>query len=220
MNPTIKAVFFDFDGTLGNREKYAYECVREILKEVVDVKDPIEFEAIVQDWMLWDEQGNIKKKHIWEMLENKYGIVLPKEAPDRYWDARLWKYTVLFDDAMDTLNYLKEKYILGIITNGPSDGQRNKVKQSGVDQIIPMENVIVSGDYPFAKPDPRIFLEACHKLGVKPEESVYVGDIYANDVLGSYRAKMNPIWIWTLGNRAQNTDIPMIHSLSELKNLL
>ena len=56
----IKAVFFDFDDTLGDREYYAYECAKTILKKSTDIKDPIVFESILQDWMLWDEKGTFK----------------------------------------------------------------------------------------------------------------------------------------------------------------
>ena len=44
----MKAVFFDFDDTLGNREIYAYRCYKDILKAHCHIEDPIEFEAVLQ----------------------------------------------------------------------------------------------------------------------------------------------------------------------------
>jgi putative hydrolase of the HAD superfamily len=216
----IKAVFFDFDDTLGNREVYAYECARAILKENAEMEDPIQFEAVLQDWMLWDEKGNIKKSYIKDNLKAKYGIDLPYEDFDAYWDANLWKYTVAFEDTEETLQYLQKKYQLGVITNGPSDGQRKKLQVSGLDKYFNMDHVVVSGDYAYQKPDRRLFEQACSNLNVKPEESVYVGDIFANDILGSYLAGMTPIWIWTAGERRQNAGVQTIHHISELKQLL
>lgn len=216
----IKAVFFDFDDTLGDREKYAYDCARKILKENTDISDSILFEAILQDWMLWDEKGNVKKTYVQSMLKKKYGIKLPYDDFDAYWDENLWKYCVPFEDAKDTLEYLQMKYVLGIITNGPSKGQRNKLVKAGLDGFFDMKYVVVSGDYDYQKPDKRLFLQACSNLGVKPEESVYVGDIYANDILGSYNAGMTPIWIWTAGDRKQSTSVLTIHRISDLKKIL
>lgn len=215
----IKAVLFDFDDTLGNREVYAYECYKAYLKTVCDIDDPVEFEAVVQDCMLWDERGNVTKKHVVDMLGKKYGINVEYEDFLHYWENNLWKYCVAFDDSYETLLQLSKKYLLGIITNGPSEGQRKKVEHAGLAQFFGPENIIVSGDYPFSKPDIRIFQEACRRLGVKPEEAVFVGDIYANDVLGAYRAGMHPVWIWTPGVRCSGKDVPVIHKVSDLLRL-
>ena len=214
----IKAVIFDFDDTLGNREVYAYDCWRAILKELTDIEDPFEFEAILQDVMLWDEKGNITKAHVKNRLKSVYGIELPCEDPDKYWDSRLWRYCVPLEGAEETLEELSSRYILGLLTNGPSDGQRNKLRQSGLSRFFTEDRITVSGDYPFGKPDKRIFLAAAEKLGVKPEECVYVGDIYARDVLGAHRSGMTPVWIWNRGERKCGTDIIIIHKISELLN--
>ena len=68
----IKAVLFDFDDTLGHRESYAYDTFYRLLKSCTDFEDEMELEAILQDVMIWDEQGNIHKQHIVDMLKKKY----------------------------------------------------------------------------------------------------------------------------------------------------
>lgn len=214
-----KAVFFDFDDTLGDREQYAYDCARDMLKENTQIDDPIQFEAVLQDWMLWDEKGNVEKDYVRRRLEEKYGITFPYDF-DVHWIENLWRYCVAYPDAKETLTYLKKKYQLGIITNGPSFGQRKKLEVSGLDEFFDLDKVVVSGDYPYQKPDPRLFQEGCRRLDVKPEESIYVGDIFANDVYGSQQAGMTPIWIWTQGVRKQCTDVVTIHRLSELIDIL
>lgn len=215
-----KAVFFDFDGTLGNRDVYAYNCYKAALSMYSGIDDPVYFEAVLQDMMIWDEQGNLNKREVYDKLHRKYGITFPLKDFNDYWEENLWKYTVAMDDAVPTLEALQTKYKLGIITNGNSVGQRKKVEISGLKQFFPDDAVIVSGDYGYHKPDVRLFQDACRKLKVKPEESVYVGDIFANDVLGSWRAGMKPVWIWTQGKRLCSADITVIHSLSELLDIL
>lgn len=213
-----KAIFFDFDDTLGNREQYAYDCYRGILKSNTNIEDDLLFEAIVQDCMLWDEKGNCNKRHIKEMLKLNYDIDLPYEDFNTYWDSQLWKYTVPQPDAAETLTELSKRYQLGIITNGPSEGQRNKLKVSGLESFFQLDTIIVSGDYGYHKPDKRLFLAACDKLKVAPEESVYVGDIFARDVLGSASAGMKPVWIWTQGERKCSIEVLTIHKLKDLLN--
>ena len=215
----IKAVLFDFDDTLGNREDYAYRFYRDILEENTDISDPLEKEVILQDLMLWDEHGNVDKKHITDMLEKKYGIVLPYPDFKTYWNDHLWEYTVPFADAPETLEKIHKKYRLGTITNGPSYGQHQKLKQSGLLEFFDEEAIIVSGDYGFHKPDRRLFETGAEKLGVRAEECVFVGDIFSNDIYGALRAGMKAVWIWN-GRRNCGLDIPVIQRLSQLPEVL
>lgn len=215
----IRAVLFDFDDTLGNREEYAYAFFKDIIEENTDIIDPLEKEAVLQDLMLWDEHGNINKNHITDMLEKKYGIVLPYEDFKTYWNDHLWEYTVPFEHAKETLQILQQEYRLGIITNGPSEGQRKKLEKSGLAGYFQKEHVIVSGDYPYHKPDHRLFEEAAQRLSVSVDECVFVGDIFTNDVYGAMKAGMKAVWIWN-GNRRCSLDIPLIHDIAELPQAL
>ncbi len=43
------------------------------------------------------------------------------------------------------------------------------------------------------KPDPEIFLRACRRMGVEPAESLYVGDLYPIDVVGSRNAGLRAV---------------------------
>lgn len=216
----MKAVFFDFDDTLGNREEYAYDTYYNILKENTNIQDEIEFEAILQDVMIWDEHGNIYKDHITDMLKKKYNIVLPYDNFLEYWNSVQYKSSVPFQDTLHTLDVLSKKYKLGIITNGNSEGQRNKIKQAGLLEYFNEDNIVVSGDYGFHKPDTRLFIEASKKLDVDIHDCVYVGDIFANDVLGAYKSGMKPIWIWSHGNRKCSANITRISKISDILNIL
>ncbi len=213
----IKAIFFDFDDTLGNREVYAYDCYRDILKAYTKELDSLTFESILQDVMLWDERGNKNKNYVKEMLMDKYQIAIPYEEFNEKWDSNLWKYCVPFEGAAEVLQSLGKQYKLGIITNGPSFGQRKKLDQSGLRNYFAEEAIIVSGDFGYKKPDLRLFQVAMERLGVQPEESVYVGDIFRNDVYGAIQAGMHAIWIWTAGKRKCSLAIPVIHDIRELE---
>ena len=215
---TLKAILFDFDDTLGNRDAYAYDCYRAIIEANTDIQDPLYLEAIVQNCMVWDQHGDVNKQYIREMLQSTYGISLPYEDFNTYWDSVLWQYCVPYQDSEQTLEELSRRYTLGIITNGPSDGQRKKLERSGLGRFFTEDRITVSGDYPFKKPDPRLFQEGCRKLGVRPEEAVYVGDLFYRDVLGSANAGMTPVWIWYNGDRKHHYDCITISKISELTN--
>ena len=81
-----------------------------------------------------------------------------------------WK---LFPDVMECLNGL-QGYRLGVISNGRSDEQRQKLKKTGIRERF--EVVVVSEACGYAKPDRKIFTIACHAAGVVPKNALYICD--------------------------------------------
>lgn len=213
----LKAVLFDFDDTLGDREEYAYGLYRDVLKEYTDKLTASEAEAMIQRCLIWDQFGNTNKRYVQGKLKEYFDIDLGYDLDD-YWENNLWRYAVLFPDAMDTLQELKKTYKIGVITNGNSYGQNKKLQVTGVDKVADL--CIVSGDTPYRKPQPEIFRMAAEGLGVECSECAFVGDAYFNDMLGAARAGMYGIWYWPHGKRLHVTGEPQISSLSELPELL
>lgn len=74
----------------------------------------------------------------------------------------------------------REDYLLGLITNGPSRAQWQKVDRLGLRQYF--DCVLVSGDLPWEKPDQNIFFEACKLLKVEPRNCIMVGDKLETDI--------------------------------------
>jgi putative hydrolase of the HAD superfamily len=120
----------------------------------------------------------------------------------------------LMEDAVEVLDALSKKYRLAILTNGDSVSQRGKLNT--FPHLDWFEIVMVAGDYPWAKPDVRIFELLCEKLKVMPSEVVFVGDTIASDIIGAKNAGMKTIWIQ--GDERLNSDLPDIrlYQLSEL----
>lgn len=84
---------------------------------------------------------------------------------------------------------------VGMVTNGPSGHQRMKIHALGAEKWIPEENIIISGECGVSKPSPEIFHCAEEKLHLKPEECIFVGDNYMNDIVGAKRAGWKALWI-------------------------
>lgn len=214
----IKTIFFDYDYTLGNREIAAYRTYEDILKNFSDIKDPVEFEAALQDCMIYDLRGETNKNFVKERLEKDSHVTLHIDDMNAYWNDHLWRYSVLYEDTLETLEQLKGKYHLAVITNGPSVYQRKKLEVTNITSYF--EKIIVSGDYSFYKPDVRIFEIALKEMNAKKEESIMVGDMFGKDVIGAYRTGMKAVWMFAEGVRINQTEIPTIHALHELLPIL
>jgi putative hydrolase of the HAD superfamily len=112
----------------------------------------------------------------------------------------MWQYVydeksslVIYEDVIDCFKFLvKEKYIIGIITNIDSSGVAllNELKLSRY-----VDKVITSKDANASKPDPKIFNFALEKFDAKASECMFVGDQIETDVKGALKIGMVPMLI-------------------------
>jgi HAD superfamily hydrolase (TIGR01509 family) len=73
---------------------------------------------------------------------------------------------------------LKGEYALGMLTNAPSRYSLDQRFQPGeLDELFDV--VVVSGEVGWDKPAPEIFTMAAEKLGVQPEECLFIDDVSA-----------------------------------------
>ena len=75
-----------------------------------------------------------------------------------------------------------------LVSNGGGQTQRAKLRAAGLDQVFPQEHIHISGELPWAKPDPRIFGHACQRLDIQPEHCLYLGDHLEIDGAGARAA--------------------------------
>jgi putative hydrolase of the HAD superfamily len=77
-------------------------------------------------------------------------------------------------DMLAVVRALRGRYKLGCITNNVRGGHRNPL----LDELFDV--VVESSKEGLRKPDPRIYQIACERLGVRPEEAIFLDDIGAN----------------------------------------
>lgn len=70
------------------------------------------------------------------------------------------------------------------------------------------------------KPDPRIFEMALKKLGLNPEECIYVGDHPINDIQGASKVGMETIWIKVNQPWIESIEAKPLYQISTLSELL
>jgi putative hydrolase of the HAD superfamily len=78
---------------------------------------------------------------------------------------------------------------------------------------------LVAGEVNAWKPDPRIFQEALQRTGSRPDKTLYVGDNYFADVVGSRRAGLRPVLL-DPERIFIEADCPVIGSIGDLPGLL
>lgn len=94
----------------------------------------------------------------------------------------------LAGDTVGVLQQLRANYHLGCVTDGWHAVQQRKTVALGVASLM---DVIVFSDElgrAFWKPDARPFVLCCERLGVRPQEAVFVGDNPERDIVGAHAA--------------------------------
>lgn len=105
---------------------------------------------------------------------------------------------------------------LGVVSN--SDGTlRETLERVGLDRDF--EVIVDSGLVGLEKPDPRIFAPALEALGSAPASSLYVGDLYAVDVVGARAAGLAAALVDPFGDWSE-VDCPLIADLPDLAGRL
>jgi putative hydrolase of the HAD superfamily len=126
-----------------------------------------------------------------------------------------------FADALPCLEWLRAAHVkVAAVTNGSGAHQYTKLADVGLEGYF--DAVIIAGELGAAKPDPMIFNTACLNLGVRPEQTVHVGDRLEVDAIGARDAGMHGVWLDRAGtdDQAVPYGVHAIRSLAELPELL
>lgn len=202
--PPPRLILFDFDDTLGDytaaRASRLRRAFSPSLREVAGDDFEATLARMIEDSIARSPHGS---DHFPRLFRD-FGIA-SEEAPraaatwyrtNRYFDLRL------FADAIETLGELRcgameqdraKARGLGIVTNGPTKTQRDKIDLMGVTGLV--DFVLISDEFGVAKPDPRIFFEAMRLGGATADETIVIGDAPEFDILGANRAGIRSIWV-------------------------
>ena len=92
----------------------------------------------------------------------------------------------------EMLDYLKDRYVMHIITNGFAEIQAIKMDSA---EIAHYFNIVVTSENANAKkPDPLVFAYAMQAAGADVSESLMIGDNFVADILGAKRVGMDTVF--------------------------
>lgn len=142
---------------------------------------------------------------------------------DRFFDAyysAVDKCLFMYDDTVATLTRLRSRVgVIGLISNTvfPERAHRHELKRFGIAPFL--DFAIFSSTFGLRKPHPDIFYKAANQAGVAPQECVYIGDRYKEDIVGPAQIGM-PAILKAKEGRDYPSEMPLLQrrvdSLSEL----
>lgn len=226
-----KHLFFDIDRTLWDYETNAREALQDMYHKWDLNSLSIDFEVFLHEFdryneLMWAkfQRGQIKKETLRDrrfyLTLKKLGIVnndLARKLSVDYIELSPNK-TNLYPDVIETLEYLKAKYHLHIITNGFNEVQFRKLRNSGIERFF--EKVITSDNAKSQKPNLKIFEYALTSVNAKKTESLMIGDDWNLDVMGAKAYGFDQVYFNPQAKFHEGQATFEIKKMSELKQYM
>ncbi len=226
MKNYITDIFFDLDHTLWDFDKNSELAFDKIFEDFFPEINTQEFSKIYAPinqacWKLYQKDQITSEELRYQRLKQSFDALNQKVSDNQIQEIAI-KYIELlpqnnhlFEGAIETLEYLKPKYNLHIITNGFEKVQYLKIENSGIASYFStITNSEMAG---VKKPNPKIYEFALSLAKTKKAASVMIGDSIEADVLGALDFGIEAIFFNP--NQEEITEnFLQIKHLSELKN--
>lgn len=232
MRKNYKHLFFDLDHTLWDHVANANETLEELYHQYglgehghFDVQVFQEtFHTI--NHQLWHNYhlGNIDQAHI---RKERFNMVMAAlQVTDFNFSQKMGAQYLeicprkgnLMPHTIETLEYLKSRYPMSIITNGFDEIQDVKMSSSGLQKYF--DQVITSEKAGCLKPHRGIFDCAMQYASVIHTECVMIGDNPVTDITGALNCGMDQIYYNSRSCEDQLDPTYRIELLADLKELL
>lgn len=190
----VKAVLFDLDGTLLDRDTSVKQFISVQYDRLTEHLSHIPKQDYIARFIELDCHGHVWKDKVYQELVVEFAIkgISWRSFLEDY-ETQFQYHCVPFQFLTEMLNELKERgYLLGIITNGRGQFQDRAIDGLGIRDYF--DTILISEIEGVRKPQVEIFQRAIDRLGVSAINSVFVGDHPEADILGAKSAKMKTIW--------------------------
>lgn len=225
------ALLFDLGGTLAYRI-VSQERMLRLLCEDQGLPLPVQpdWNAAAAAWRAFhashalgcrtrQQEDDLLYREARLILEHLTGVSVPKAMvnallPGLSRAARWWG---VYDDVAPVLDYTK---VMGLQTGLISNWEPSLpdfCRDMGLAHAFPV--IVSSMAEGIEKPSPRLFEIALERMGVAPQDAVYVGDDYRMDVVGARAAGLTPVLL-DRNDRFLTTDCLRIRRLDEIIDFL
>jgi HAD superfamily hydrolase (TIGR01549 family) len=226
----IKAIFFDLDDTLHDHLYPFSKAFKDSFPHLYEQMDVVPLYKKFRDFsdLLWKKYSNheltleeLRIARIEMAFEYfKKGITNEQASEFQAQYELNGDNLQLFAEVLELINEIKSKGILvGIITNGPVQHQFNKINSLGLASYVSRNHIFISDEVGVAKPNIQIFQHVAQKVNMSPNEIVYIGDSWPNDVVAPMEAGWKAIW-YNHRKRLPDTDHKPLAEIDQLLSII
>lgn len=232
----IKAIFFDLDGTLRHNVPSGGDVSTDFVRSLgIEFTEADRVNAMRWELVYWANsnelledmsafQGDDEKFWVQYARRRLGALGISKKVSNElalkvsaYMSEFYTPKSIVPDDAQRVLPQLKERgYIMAVISNRDKPFQ-NELDSHGLSDYFHFS--LAGGEVDSYKPEPEIFHHALKRVDVRAEETIYVGDNYYADVVGSRRAGLRPV-LYDPARLFPDADCETIQSFDELMDVI
>lgn len=189
----MKAVFFDLDGTLLNRDQSVLHFIEDQYSRLQPCIGA-SMDRYVKRFVELDNHGYVWKDQVYDALVKEFNIqdISAEELLQDYL-SYFPNHCVPFQHLEKMLQVLKEKQIkVGLISNGFGKFQMDNIKALKIESYF--QCLLISENEGLRKPDKEIFLRGLSLLENPANKCMFVGDHPINDIEAASNVGMKTIW--------------------------
>lgn len=193
-------LIFDADETLLDFKKNEAHALPAVFaKYKLEFNDEIKNAYLKINQRLWRllEQGKITTQEVmvqrFEELFDLFHIPIhPQSFSDDYM-AFLSLGAYPMKDAITVLEQLSKHYHCVLVTNGFTQSQTYRLKQSGISKY--MDKIVISEQVGYRKPSLQLATYLLNELQCEASECLMIGDCFETDMCFGIQAGMDTCWI-------------------------
>lgn len=224
-----QVIIFDADETLFDFRKSEREAFKNTMLEFDFDYDEGYHLKIYQtiNTAIWKEfeEGLITQKALkvdrFKRLAMQLDTVIDENEFAKSYMKHLANASFLFEDSIELIESIHKDFTLSIVTNGLTDVQNKRIRQSMIAQYF--KDIVISEEVKYSKPDPKIFEHALNNIKhIDKSKVLMVGDSLTSDIQGGINFGIDTCW-YNPDNLVNKTDIQPtyeIHDLMQLKDIL
>lgn len=224
----IKTIIFDLDRTLLNLDISEFKSLNMLYDNNFKMSSNFEdfFKIYRKHNDIWWFKKSRYEANEKEVKQNRFRDTILEldiktdlslqEISDLYFEQAK-SYWQFYDGALESLTSFSKSYTIGMITNGFTKTQNQKIDALNIREYF--NYICLSEQTGFSKPDKRIFDHTLTELASDAHESIYIGDDYDSDVLGSKNAGLTPVWFNPEKKENPNGVLEFAH-FSELETII
>ena len=144
------------------------------------------------------------------------------EAVTEFYNESRFAALKQYPETPEALTWLKGRYPLFLVTNGPPAPQNREIQVTNVAPYF--QRTFVCEEHGLRKPDPRMFELVRAAAGVAPSEMMMVGDFWEADIDTPRKLGWSTVWVVREDDRRARADASkadaVVRSVGELPALL
>ncbi len=189
--PDLQAIFFDIDDTLYSTSEFARRAreasVRAMIEAGLEARPEevqAELDEVVKEFTSNYEHhfDQLLKRLPRRCLKGTNAAIVVAAGIVAYHRTKAQELAP-YPDAVRLLERLaRSKLVVGVITDGLSVKQAEKLIRLDVLRFLSPHAIYISDQVGINKPNPKLYLRPCADLNLKPANVLYVGDNPRNDI--------------------------------------